>query len=180
MSLERKIKALETGSGISWKDWLEFLRPHQKLSHTDMARLALGEIIRVGQSNSPEWWAQSVTIAYELHIGRRQPGQQSSGTFSVTVSKTILAERDNALAMWIDAVGPRKAFDGIQIVGNPRISGTEKWSYWRCDLEDNSKISVNITDKNTPDKSSLSINHDNLKSAEDVEKWRSFWKNFSV
>lgn len=69
-------KALETGSGVLWDDWIVYLEPHKDLDHTAMAKQALKKIQSVGVSKSPEWWAQSVTIAYERYIGRRQLGQQ--------------------------------------------------------------------------------------------------------
>jgi hypothetical protein len=63
------IKSLETGSGISWDDWLDFLKHYKELSHTDMAKVVYEKIMEVGLSKSPEWWAQGVTVAYEQHQG---------------------------------------------------------------------------------------------------------------
>ncbi len=35
------------------------------------------------------WWAQSITVGYEQATGRRRPGQQQDGTFTVSVSRRI-------------------------------------------------------------------------------------------
>ncbi|HEY9497520.1 MAG TPA: hypothetical protein VIQ78_00665 [Terrimesophilobacter sp.] len=55
------------------------------------------------------WWAQGITVGYEQAHGRRLPGQQADGTFSVTVTKTIAAPRaavvDAALAALIRQLG---------------------------------------------------------------------------
>ena len=63
MSEPNNKKALETGSGIAWSEWLEFLEPHSKLDHTEMAKIVLEKISSKGKSKSPEWWAQAVTVA---------------------------------------------------------------------------------------------------------------------
>jgi hypothetical protein len=55
------------------------------------------------------WWAQGITVGYEQAHGRRLPGQQADGTFSVTVTRTIAASRatvvDAALAALIRQLG---------------------------------------------------------------------------
>lgn len=178
MNEPKNKKALETGSGVVWSEWLEFLEPYKDLNHTEMVKKVHPHIVKTGKSKSPEWWAQGVTVAYEQHIGRRQIGQTCDGDFSVTVSKTVMGDMDTALAAWIEKVGNAHEFDGVKIVGKPRTSESEKWRYWRVDLENGSKISVNIQTKPAGDKSSLAINHDKLQHAKDVEFWRAFWKSF--
>lgn len=178
MNEPKNRKALETGSGITWHDWLEILEPHKELSHGEMAKIALDRIQSVGLSKSPEWWAQGVTVAYEQHIGRRQPGQQSGGKFAVTVSKTINGDMDKVLGWWMAYAGEVASFYGVAVEGAPRISQTDKWRYWRRGLADGSRLSVNIQGKPSGTKSTLTINHDNLSATEDVETWRSFWKSF--
>jgi hypothetical protein len=180
MSEPKNKKALETGSGIAWQAWLEFLQPYRELDHTEMAKVAYKEIVRRGKSKSPEWWAQGATVAYEQHIGRRQVGQTCDGNFSVTVSRTVEADMDNALATWSETCEPLTSFNGVKITSIKRISQTEKWRYWRCDLEDGSKVSVNIQTKPAGNKSTLAINHDKLSSATDVDHWRTFWRDFSL
>lgn len=50
------------------------------------------------------WWAQGITVGYEQAHGRRLPGQQADGTFSVTVTKTIPAARTSVLDAVLDAL----------------------------------------------------------------------------
>jgi len=173
-----KIKSIETGSGILWQDWLNLLEPYKALDHTAIAREALRLINERGRSTSPEWWAQGVTVLYEQEIGRRMPGQRCDGAFSVTVSRTMTGDMDTALATWQSWTAGLSAINGIPIEGEPQVSRTEKWRYWRCKLADGSTVSVNIQTKASGDKSALAINHDKLATAEDVEPWRAFWKAF--
>lgn len=178
MSEPKNKKALETGSGIAWSEWLRFLDKYKQLDHTEMAKVALEKILEVGKSKSPEWWAQVITLAYEQYIGRRKVGQQHDGKFSVTVSKTVDGAMDEALRKWISHTSNATSFNNVAIKGEPRVSQTDKWRYWRCDLENGSKVAVNIQEKPGGQKSILAINHDQLSQAKDVEVWRAFWKSF--
>lgn len=178
MTEPKNIKAIETGSGILWKDWLTFLDKYNDLGHADLAKIAYENIQSEGRSKSPEWWAQAVTIAYERHIGKRQTGQQHNGKFSVTVSKTVSGTMDETLVSWLTRVNGMRTLRNIEIKEEPRVSQTEKWRYWRCSLADGSKISVNIQQKPTGSQSILAVNHDNLAKPEDVNIWREFWKTY--
>lgn len=180
MNEPKNKKALETGSGIEWAEWLELLEPHRELNHTEMAKVAYEIIMERGASKSPEWWAQGVTVAYEQHIGRRQVGQQCDGKFSVTVSKTVSGDMDAALATWSESMDGIRDIDGVDIIGEPRITQTDKWRYWKVDLADGSKLNVNIQTKPSGDKSTVSINHDKLSTADDVERLRTYWKSLSL
>jgi len=176
MTKPANVKALETGSGTSWEDWLEFLEPHRDLDHTAMAVLVREHIVGVGLSSSPEWWAQGVTLAFEQHIGRRKPGQRSGGTFSVTVSATANCGMDAALEAWTAAMDGAKELDGVALKGPARSSATEKWRYWRCTLDDGSAVSVNFQAKAGGLKTTVSANHDKIPDQSAVETWRTFWR----
>lgn len=65
MRTPKSVKALETGSGITWGEWLAFLKPHKQLDHAAMAKVVCKKIQETGRSKIPEWWAQGVTVAYE-------------------------------------------------------------------------------------------------------------------
>lgn len=174
------IKSIETGSGIAWDVWLGLLDPYKDLNHTEMANIALDEIRKVGASTSPEWWAQGVTVAYEQHIGRRQPGQTSAGDYSVTVSKTLEGDMTDVVARVVERLSGVDAFDGINLLRPGAVSETKKWRYWRCGLADGSTVSINIQTKPSGDTSSVAINHDKLRRASDVQRWRGFWKTFDL
>lgn len=171
-------KAIETGSGIAWQKWIEILEPHRDKTHGAIALVAFNVIKERGVSTSPEWWAQGVTVAFEQYIGRRKVGQMSDGTFSVTVSKTVVGGMDEVLDAWAALVGDVRQYSGMKVVGEPRISKTDKWRYWRCNLEDGSTLSVNIQEKPGGEKSIISVNQDKLPSEDKLEDIRGYWRGF--
>lgn len=173
-----RIKSIETGSGITWEEWLKVLEPYKESSHTEIARFALDFIEARGLSTSPEWWAQGVAVAYEQYIGRRKPGQATDGSFNVTVSKTLPGDMDEVLRLWSARVEGVSELNGSKIVGEPRVSQTEKWRYWRCNLENKSIVSVNIQTKTSGDMSMIAVNQDRLPSEEAAESTRFYWKKF--
>ncbi len=182
MNRPSNYKALETGTGISWDDWVVYLESvnARDLDHTNIARLVLDKILTSGKSKSPEWWAQGLTVAYEQHIERRLPGQRCEGDFSVTVSKTLEGDMDAALAKWLALTKDVRAFNGVKVTDAGKVSQTEKWRYWRCVLADGGRLSVNFQTKPGGSKTSMAINHDKLSAGDLVEPWRAFWKSFTA
>ncbi len=182
MAKPSNVKALETGSCITWDEWLAYLSTMnaKEMSHHEIASKVLEKIVEKGKSKSPEWWSHGVALAYEKHIGKRKERQTCDGSFSVTVSKTVDGDMNFALNTWQKRVKGVSDFNGVKIQSQPSVSETEKWRYWRCRLEDKSEISVNIRNKPNGVKSTLAINHDNLQDEDAPEKWRDFWKSFEV
>jgi hypothetical protein len=164
-------EAIENGTSRSWPDWLAVLQSFnaEDLSHKEIAaRLqADGEL--------SGWWAQMLTVAFEQHIGRRVPGQDCSGSFSVAVSKTLPGTMDSALQRWQSRMHGVRGLSDVVLTRGPDTSQTEKWRYWRCGLADGSRVNVNIYQKSA-DKASLGIQHEKLESEAQVEHWRAFWK----
>lgn len=165
--------AIERGTRKSWADWMSYFEGigADGLSHKEIAA-KVGDDFDVGG-----WWAQTVTVAYEQHIGRRVPGQDCEGEFSVSVSKTLHESMDDALNCWLGAVNGHEEFSEIPLADEPDISKTDKWRYWRARLDDGSRPSVHIYEKE-PGKSSLTILHEKLESPDQIEHWRAYWKQF--
>ncbi|WP_404288930.1 hypothetical protein [Glutamicibacter arilaitensis] len=168
------IDAITKATGTGWEQWVGQLDAGgaRELAHKPLASLAY-EMMPAELSN-PGWWAQSVAIAYEQHIGRRVPGQSSDGTFKGSVSATIAADLDGALARWMDAIGAQTDFNGTQLVGEAAVSGSERWRYWKAEFSDGSRVSVNISPKG--DKASVSAEHSRLVNPQVLDGWKSFWR----
>ena len=166
-------EAIENATGKSWTEWLAFYEQMgaAALSHKEIARRTFED------GGATGWWSQTLTVAYEQHIGRRVPGQDCEGEFSVSVSRTMTGDMDIALQWWLDAVDGGEEFSGIAITSGPDVNKTEKWRYWRAGLADGSRVNVNIYEK-APDKSGLGIQHEKLESTDHIEHWRAFWKQF--
>jgi len=172
MTKSANTEAIEKGTGKPWSEWLKFL---DGINAKDLTHKEIAEKVR--EHGSDGWWAQGITVAYEQHIGRRVPGQDSSGEFSVSVTKTMNGNMDTALEAWIRLAGDRSEFNDVSVAEPGEISKTDKWRYWRATLSDDTRVLVTTTDK-SPGKSSLTVTSEKLPSAEAVEHWRGYWKTF--
>lgn len=166
------IKSIEKATGKSWTDWLKFFDSidARHLSHQEIAT-------KVFDAGTPAWWAQNVTVAYEQHIGRREPGQRVDGSYEVSVTKIFEGTLDQAMDWWQDKVADSNEFMGVSFADQPSDSQTEKWRHWRVNLEDGGKVLASTMQK-TPAKAQLAVTVQKLASAEDAEKWRAYWKRF--
>jgi len=166
-------EAIANATGKSWDEWLAFYEQMgaESVSHKEIAKRTVEE------GGVSGWWAQTLTVAYEQHIGRRVPGQDCDGEYSVSVSKTLAGDMDAALQWWLNAVEGLEAFSSIAITSGPAVNKTDNWRYWRADLADGSRVNVNIYEK-AARKSSLGIQHEKLESADQIEHWRAYWKQF--
>lgn len=161
-----------TATGRSWEQWLAFLAEQgaERLSHAEIAK----RIVATGDASG--WWAQSITVAYEQHIGRRAPGQRSDGSFEVSVSRTLPGSMDEVMDRWDGHVTAMSSHDGVPVEGKPERSETSKWRYWRCTLGDGSKVSATVSTRSKTT-AGLTVTHARLAGAEDKERWRKYWKN---
>ncbi|WGD37624.1 hypothetical protein [Lysinibacter sp. HNR] len=169
------IPAIEKATQKTWAQWLDFFNSHgaAQLSHPEIAALAYEEIVSLPINSG--WWAQATAIAFEQQAGLRSPGQSRRGSFAVTVSRTLVGTVDGARDRWETFIADRQDFNTVPVEGEASISGANEWRYWRCRLEDGSRISVDIYQK-VPEKVTFSLNHSKLESAEKVEQWRAYWK----
>ena len=83
------IAGIVKATKITWPEWLSFFKNvgAKDLTHPEIAAKAYEKM--AASQDSRRWWSQAVTVAYEQHIGRRQPGQRSDGTYEVTLNKTF-------------------------------------------------------------------------------------------
>ena len=166
------VKKIEEITGRSWEQWLTFFKKinADKLSHPEIAEKICDEGVTA-------WWAQNITVYYEQQTGRRKPGQNCTGKFAVSIGKTLPGSMDAVLEKWLKVVKSHKKFDDLAITREPTISKTEKYRYWRCGFANDSVLNVNFNQK-TPDKTTISVQHEKLTSSEEVEHWRAYWKEF--
>lgn len=145
----------------------------------DLAHPKIVEVVRAeldtARMNSPGWWAQGVAVAYEQHIGRRQPGQRVDGTFEVSVNKNMDGPREEVFARLLEWAKGKTEFNG-QVITNVRTSETPVRSYWRCNLDDGSKIEMAVGPRSRGN-FMVTISHAKLHSSSRADEWRSFWKS---
>lgn len=167
--------AIESATNISWKEWVKYLDAANghDLTHKEIAEIAHEKIKKLESSN---WWAQSVTVAYEQYIGRRQPGQNNDGTYEVGVTKTLIGTMDQAMQTWLRIFDDQKEFADIAITKSPTTSQTNKRHHWSCGLEDGSRVSVDAYEK-AAGKVILSITHTKLTTPKAKDRWQTYWKD---
>ena len=185
-------EAIAAATGTVWADWivrLDAAGAQQLPTHGEIAALALAQI-RDPQSPecaNPEWWAQSVAVAYEQHLGRRLPGQRPDGTFDANASRTVTGGLDEAidrvvtvLAAEIDSGAGR--LRSVAVAEGPRVSATQKWRYWRASLADGSRVDLTVSQKPTraggdaPTRSTVAVGHRRVVSPEEAAAWKAFWR----
>ena len=169
------ISAITKATTRPWDDWVAALDAAgaREMNHGDIAKQALK--LMPEPVEQKRWWAQGVAIAYEQHTGLRIPGQSSTGSFQTSTSKTFPGDKDAALKAWLELVGTRDEFNGIDTEEAASTSETAKWRYWRVQLVDGSRVNVNISDKPNG-KASIAVEHTKLGSSDDIETWRPYWK----
>lgn len=174
MTKPSNIPAIEKATSITWDKWLAFFDEinAQDLPHKEIAERVYEKLAHLDNGG---WWSQSVTVAYEQSIGRREPGQRNDGTYETSVSKTLDGTMDEVLEKWVNLTNDRNEFNGVPFEKEPSWSETEKWRNWRCPLSDGSRIVVGIYQK-SPDKAALGLGHLKLATAESAEVWKAYWK----
>ncbi|MGI9449845.1 MAG: hypothetical protein ACR2QH_04250 [Geminicoccaceae bacterium] len=136
-------RAIEEATDASWQEWCAFLDGQRaaQLDHNAIVKKA-----RTFKKISG-WWAQSIAVAYEQHIGRRKPGQRSDGLFNVSISRTIKALPEPAYASWCSFAASLSEVDGQLLAAEPTTSATPKRLYWRCKFEGGSRAIVSFESK---------------------------------
>ena len=159
--------ALIKRTGNTWEHWFRILdawggadRPH-------------GEIARYlhGEHGVEGWWAQELTVRYEMAIGRRVPGQRPDG-FEVTASKTVAVSVDRLLDAWIDE-GERAAWLHVPL----RLRGVNRGRTLtaRFDWTDPAqRIVVWCTAKGA--RSTMALAHQKIPDVETAAQHKAFWK----
>lgn len=171
----RNPATIARATGRSWADWLRLLDAHEAeaLPHREIAKLALHRMPEA--MPNAQWWAQGTAIAYEQAKGIRVPGQSSQGDFQVTASRTVCGNRGSVCSAWCHITENLSEYDGVPAADSAHVSSTEKWHYWRLKLSDGSRVAVNISEQKGG-KSTISVNHTNLESEQERERWRAYWK----
>ncbi len=160
----------EIETGYDWQNWIKFL------DAASASALTHGEIVAKIEA-VPEvsgWWAQTIAVAYEQHIGRRQPGQRSDGTFYATLSRTLGSDAELARARWIAMMNGETKIAGRKLAAEPTTSDTRSGLNWRCKLDDGTRMTINFLETK-PGKTQAAVEHDGLASPEAIDRAKAYW-----
>jgi hypothetical protein len=162
-------KLLEA-TGMAWPDWINWLDAKKAfdLPHPEIARLITG----AGKADG--WRAQTITVAYEQHIGRRLPGQRADGRFNASVSRTLTGAAEELFQAWCVLMEPVTDLAGLTRKGVPATSRTRMGLNWRCKTEDGSYFVITFSET-APGKTKASAGHEGLLEAANVGPAKEFW-----
>lgn len=172
---DARLKSKTGKTGDEWIAHLEAVaeKPIDAIEHKDMAQIAC-------DTGITEWWAQGVAVSIEQHIGRRVVGQTCRGTYAANASKTIPGEWLDTFEKFCTFMEDKSNALLSPPTSEPRITESEKWRYWKIDLADGSKVSVNCQAKPAKDpanpKVGFGVSHDNVGSMESREEYKAMWK----
>ena len=173
MAKPANIEAIERATGRTWDDWLRHMDEvgAKDMNHKDLATKVQAEL--EGVTENPGWWAQSVTVAYEQHIGKRVPGQAQDGTFQTSVSKSISLGMEDLMDRWTRFAASDDEVLAL-VSGEPRVSGTDKRMNWRAKAKDGSAVQITSEPKKTG-AASVIATLSGLKTFELSQKARATW-----
>ncbi|MCT1601589.1 hypothetical protein M3E18_11185 [Kocuria sp. p3-SID1433] len=171
-----KAGAIERATGTSWPEWRRIMADGgaADADHAGLARIAHDAMDE--RLENPGWWAQSVAVAYEQDTGRRVKGQASDGSFQVSATRTLPGTMDEVFDAWLARAQELTEIDGTEIVDGPRETGTPKRRHWRIGLADGTRAVVSAEGKGEG-RAFLTATHTKLPSAEQLERWRTVWKD---
>ncbi|MBK8022181.1 MAG: hypothetical protein IPK19_12310 [Chloroflexi bacterium] len=175
MKENSRIKPIERATLRTWDEWLAFMESIKasELEHHRIATKVLEELD--GKIESPAWWAQSVTVAYEQDIGRRIPGQRPDGTFQTSVSKATKLSMGALMDKWVEfAAGDPDVLE--MIAGEVRVSGTERRITWRTKGQNGSSINV-LSEPKADGHASIIVQHIGLQTEDLNNEAKSMWSS---
>ena len=100
---DAKVKA---ATGCGWERWVKTLdrRGAANMSHREIAKV-------VAFHKTPSWWTQTVAVGYERIRGLREKGQQRSGAYQTTKSRTVDVPLSRLFAAFTDQATRRRWLD---------------------------------------------------------------------
>jgi hypothetical protein len=159
--------AVLAGTGRTWDDWFRLLdaRGIEGFDHRSTAAWLRGEV------GLASWWSQTVTVGFERARGLRHVHQRPDG-FSVGVTRTIEASAERLFESLVDETQRRSTLEtddlGLRTATPARTA--------RFDAEPaGSRVLVSLESKG-PGRTSVTVEHGRLPSAESVELTRALWK----
>ncbi len=164
-------EALVRRTGHDWAHWYRLLETTGAAdrSHAEIARFLSSDLGVDG------WWAQEITVRYEMAIGRRAPGQRPDG-FEATGAKTVKAPPDRVYAAVFDDAR-RERWLGRSIHVRSANENRTKSAYGtvRFDWEDpDQRIVIWLADKG--DRTAVSVAHQRMPDKATADAMKVFWR----
>jgi uncharacterized protein YndB with AHSA1/START domain len=159
--------AMRRGTGRGHEEWFALL---DAWGATDRKHPEIARWLRETHDVSG-WWAQGITVDYERARGLRAPHQTGAG-FSISVTRTIAASPEQALAAFTSAAIRRRWLPDAPMRQRPTraaLSARFDWS------EPASRVVVNVVPKGA-DKTVVAVAHEQLPDAEAADRLKVAWR----
>lgn len=154
-------------TGRDWQAWFGLLDAWGGTSHP---HIEIARWLREAHAVS-DWWAQSLTVAYEQARGLRAPGQTTEG-WAISATKTIEVPVEAVFAAFEDETLRQRWLPGADL----RLRTATPPRNTRYDWEDgSSRVVVNCTAL-SPERSRLAVQHERLPDAETAEEMKLWWR----
>lgn len=165
---EMSEEAIREATGRGWDAWCDVIEswPQHDRGHT-----AIASYLRDAH-NVDGWWAQTVTVGYERITGLRLPHQMADGTFTAGKSGTVPVVSSQLRAMLLSQEDRADLFPGEDT--ELRSKPTSK----SIRLQIGPGIAQIGLDPAGADRTKVSIAHEKLPTADDVEQWKYYWSEW--
>jgi hypothetical protein len=161
-------EVIRANTGKSWEEWCEYIEswPNHVEGHTSIARF-LHETTELNG-----WWSQGVTVGYERIAGLRLPNQMADGTFTASKSRTMALDVTAMRELLVSDEARRDLFQGIETQLRSRASAKS------LRISVGPGVALFSFDATKDGKTKLTVAHEKLASAEDVEPWKFYWSEW--
>ncbi len=181
-------EAVQKSTGKTLNEWFLLLDKHnaKDWSHKQIADWLINENhIKNG------WWAQTVTVEYELHHGKRVVGQTKDAGFQIGVQKTIpinaavlwdILTSGHGLSLWLGK-------DASLTLEKAGKASSVDWTGEVRSIDPEKKLRLRLQQPNRPastlqlyfmpsgdEKTSLRFHHEKLQDQEDRATMKLHWQ----
>lgn len=157
--------AVKKATGCGWEKWVFVL------DHADGRSMSHREIVAHIRDHyhTPSWWTQTVAVGYERIAGLRETGQQRSGEWRASKSRTVAAPLAKVYAAF--NLSRRRA---QWLPGGITIRSKTPNKAIRLKFEDGTPVDVGFHPKGEG-KTTVGIAHRRLQSKDDADRMKAWW-----
>jgi hypothetical protein len=160
-------ETLAERTGHSWEAWLADLQSWGAADqpHREIARWLMDE------HGVDGWWAQTLTVRYEKHIGRRVLGQRG-GVFAASATRTIDAAPERVFEAFVDEDLRERWLPDVEL--SVRTATAPRNA--RFNVGDGRERLIVGIEAKPNDRSTVSIEHERLPDAAATNSARARWR----
>jgi hypothetical protein len=159
-------ESVKKATGFDWPRWVSAL---DKAGAKEMSHPELVAYIRE-KYKTPSWWTQMVAVGYERIRGLRAHGQQRSGEWTITKSKTVAVPLAKLYAAFSNARRRAQWLLGVKLTIRKATVNKSMRVRW----EDGSSVDIGFFTRGEA-KSQVALEHRKHASKADADRMRAFW-----